>query len=368
MEEISNRQSTSNLPTGSPAGRGAIAGRGCFPRNPGRWRHRSATGCLVLVSWLIAAEAHAAEPIPRPEPGDWAVSTLALLEFNRELCDRLAGQVIEKWRALGGEAEHQSSVRQYVMDKALPDMAESRAAADIVDQFLPTAREEAGAETGSSLERLQEMGKDLCDLVALPRAPLESFEAQVLEILERIEREREELGRLLLVPTEELEATLRPYLNPIRLAGFEAQNEYLDYLESQKEPERLPTHLELMQSWHQRYTRGARPVKEALAHYFQARRDNDNREMSKACRDLSSAVVTMLRQEDLFKIPTPQKPISKGYLQVTLEPLLDAYKAMRNMANECSAGKSREVVDELNTMQRKLEESSVVLDVFGLKP
>lgn len=324
---------------------------------------------LALAGLVSMAPAQGTEPIPQPETGRWAATTLALLEFNHGLCDRLAGQVIERWQTLGGGDGAEDSVRQFVVEDALPDMAESRAAADIIDQLLPTARQEAGAETGASLERLQEMGKSLCDLVALPRAPLATFEASVQDTLDRIEREREELGRLVLIPEQdELDAALRPYLNPIRLAGFEAQNEYLDYLESQKAPPRKPTHQELMEAWHRQYFRGAQPVKEALSRYFQARRENQHREMAQACRDLSSTVVVMLRNEDLFKIPTPQKPASKGYTPVTLPPLVEAYKAMRNMANECSAGRSREVQNELTTMRAKLEESSIVLGAFGLQP
>ena len=72
------------------------------------------------------------------------------------------------------------------------------------------------------------------------RVPLREFrtpgEEQELSVgdevevfLDRIENEEEALGGLLVVPEEELEAALDPYLTPIQLAGVEAQELIRDF-------------------------------------------------------------------------------------------------------------------------------------------
>ena len=54
--------------------------------------------CALLVAppevWAQA------DAVPDPATGTWASTTVALLDYNRELCDGIAGKVVDYWRGL----------------------------------------------------------------------------------------------------------------------------------------------------------------------------------------------------------------------------------------------------------------------------
>jgi hypothetical protein len=310
----------------------------------------------------------AALDVESPSQGEYAAAVLSLIRFNHELCDGLAGRTLGQWQRLGGTADVRLKVLDYLGTEA-QDLAQGRAASDIAREFLPGARQEVGNETGSSLTRLHQLARSICDtVVELPPGGIEGLTAEVEQRLDDFEREEAELGRLLVIPEDELEAARRPYLQSIQLAGFEAENEYLDFLEAQKVPERGPTHQELMEAWHREYTAAVAPVREALGKYVKARQQNKFREMSAACREISSSASPLLRNDEIFQLPVRAVPASKGWTRQLLEPLQNAYKEMREMAQNCSAGRSREVQEHLVKMQEELGKAATVLGRFGLQP
>jgi hypothetical protein len=325
---------------------------------------------ILLGALLVPGLAAQDGEVPPPPPGRAAHATLALLHYNRDVCDGIAGKVVGHWRGLDGSPEAQEeAVRDLVTDRdLLSQLAAGRAAGDIVRDLLPRTREEAGSETGATLERLSGLVKELCDTVALPTAPREGFEERVADLLDRIEREEGELGRLLVVPEAELEKALEPYLTPIQIAGFEAENEYLDYLESQKEKPQAPTLTELMHRWHREYSREVLPTKQALGKYLKARQANDSRGMAGACKEILEAVIPLLRDGEIFKIPTPLLPASRGVEMRTLPPLHKAYQEIRDMAIACRNGRTREVIVHLEEMQRQLRAAAGHLGEHGLAP
>ncbi len=327
-----------------------------------RCRRRGARWLVLLgVLFQPASAARAQlEEVPEPSRGQWASTTLALLKYNRDLCDGIAGKVMQKWSTLGGTPEQQEQqVREFVVHEKLSDMAAGRATADIIHRFLKRAREEVGTETAAALERLEQEITTLCNTVALPSAPRESFEQALDEVLGRIEREEGELGRLLVVPDEVLEAVLEPYLIPIRMVGLDAEGEFLDYLESLRPPPRQPTAQELMDAWHsRRYSPAVRTTKVALGKYIRGRQGNDFRAQATACREISAAVIQLLRHEDVFKSPDP----------AVFEPLRRAFIELRLMASQCTAGRSREVEEHYQEMQKHLGRAAGVLGKYSLSP
>lgn len=326
-----------------------------------------------IAFWLgslfaFPADFASALEFEEPEKGRRASTVLALVNYNRDLCDGLAQRTLRHWRRMGGGAESRGRVRK-LLDGEAAVVARGRVASDIVRALLPGAQVEVGAETGSSLARLHEMVRELCDVVVgLPVGSAEDLQARLDEIFEDLEREEEELGRLLVVPEDELEAAQQPYWKPINLAGVEAENEYLDLQDSLRRPPPQRTHRERMEEWHERYIAAVRPTREALGKYIVARQKNDFRTMSKACREISTQVLPLLRKEEIFKVPMPRVPASKGWQNSLLPSLRDSYKAMRDMAIDCTAGRSREVQKHLGEMQKQLAGAASFLAQFSLKP
>lgn len=324
---------------------------------------------LALAALLAAHATYAAgSDISLPPEGQSAATTLALLDYNRRLCDGVTGKVLNTWRSLGDGPRAEQRIRDVVVERELADLAAGRAASDIVRSFLPRARAEAGTETAASLERLHQLIEELCDTVAWPTAPRGRFATGVRDLLDRIDREQEELGRLLVVPEDALEDALEPYLTAIQLAGVEAENEYLDHLESLKPKPRGPTLEELMQAWHGRYSEAVGPTKQALGQFLQARAANDSRAISQACREILAAVIPVLRDDQLFKLPTPQIPASKGITMETYAPLRQAYEEIRQLAFDCNAGRQREAHADLAEMERQLQIAAAHLGKFSLAP
>ncbi|MEM9594458.1 MAG: hypothetical protein AAGD06_09350 [Acidobacteriota bacterium] len=328
----------------------------------------------VVGGALIGGDASAAYvEAPDPPEGRWAATTLALLHHQKDLCDSIAGQVIGHWQGFGAGTAQQGSadgdaaslegqekaIRDYVLDTQLSDLAASRATADIIDRFLPRSRSETSGETSSALERLFGLEKSLCDTVALPTAPIEDFRSRIADILDRIERENEELGRLLVVPDEDLEAALEPYLMPIQLAGISAEGEYLEYLESIRPKPKGPSTAERMAAWHRQvYGPAVAPSKTAFGGYLKARRANDGRALGRHCRDLSRATIALLRRPEVFEAPDEK----------VRAPLQQAYVEMRGLATHCTAGRYREVQEHFEDLQRNLSTAAERLSLYNLRP
>ncbi len=322
-----------------------------------------ATGMLVaaVLATVTPVSASGSEA-PDPADGQWAAATMALLHHQKDTCDVLAVRVLDHWRTLPtveATENDEERIREYVLAAQISDLAASRRAGDLVDRFLPGVRAETNAETSASLRRLHDLITELCDGVALPVAPKERFEEKITEILDRIEVEQAELGRLLVVPTEVEQAALEPYLLPIQIAGIEAEGEYLAYLESLRPKEREPTIQERMAAWHRAiYTPAVTPAKKAFGTYLSARQKKDARGMARACREISSTVSVLLRSDEAFESPDPRLS----------DPLRRIYVAMRQMSRECSAGRAREIERRFTELQAKLQDAGKQMARYRLSP
>ncbi|MEL7061278.1 MAG: hypothetical protein AAGN46_14745 [Acidobacteriota bacterium] len=333
-------------PPGAPA----------LPRRVSRLRALA----LALLSSLLAASAGAATS-PDPPDGEWTVSATALLLHQQRICDRIAGRVLERWATLGGStAEQERTMRDDVLERQISDLAAARAAGDLAARFVPRARSEAGAEAGASIERLTGLVRGLCDAVALPTAPRETFRRRLEDQMARIDRERDELGRLVVADDDRLEAALGPYLVPIEIAGLEAEGEYLDYLESLRPKDRGPTIAEQMHTWHaQVYVPAVAPAKSALSEYLAARRTRNGRAMGRACRELASQLGPILQNRDRV-FTAPDRKVD--------DPLFFAYTELRGLAVQCTAGRTREVEEHWQKAQERLREANARLSQWGLRP
>ncbi|MEM8930076.1 MAG: hypothetical protein AAGE94_02810 [Acidobacteriota bacterium] len=311
---------------------------------------------------LWAPHAAATGEPPEPAAGDAPVATLALLYHQRDICDTIAGKVLENWPSAEMPVEQQAeAVQEYVLQRQLADLAAGRAAADLIDRFMPRAQQEAtSGETASSLGRLAGQVRELCDTVALPVAPREQFEARIRGHLDRVAVETKELGRLLLVDDDErIEAALQPYLFPIQVAGIEAQGEYLAYLEKIRPKPKGPTMAEQMQSWHRTvYTPTVTPTKRAFGAYLKARNSRDAKAMRETCRRLSSQVIQLLRDDAAFTPPDDR----------VAEALRRIYIDMRSLGPHCAAGREQEVQSQLGVIQGRLRDAASQLQRYGLGP
>ena len=332
---------------------------------PGYDASRRATSAVCAIFALaacleLAAPGTAAgDEVAPPAEGTAAATALALLAYNRELCDGIAGRLVVHWRSLGAAPETQlETMRQWVVDTELSNLASARAASDLVGSFLRRVNDEAGGPTGAALERLHVLEVELCDTVAYPNDSREAFEAEVATILDRVEQEEAELGRLLVVPEQTLETALAPYLGHVQLAGIEAEGEYRDYLDSLKPPPELPTLQDLMEAWHRGYSQAVLPTKQALGRYLGGRRANDSKVIRTACREILAAVIPLLRDQRALEAPFPK----------VVKPLRRAFNELKTMASECTAGRSREMEHHYQEMQYQLAAAARVLAEFQLKP
>ena len=291
-----------------------------------------------------------------------AVTTVAILNHQTTTCDMLAVRVLDYWRtqepAPSREVEEER-IRDYVLRSQLSDLAASRSAGDLVERFLPRSRSDAGSETVASLRRLAGLTTELCDAVAIPVAPLATFEAKIRGILNRVEVEQAELGRLLVVPDKVEQDALEPYLIPIQVAGIEAEGQYLAYLESIRPKDKGPTIHDRMNAWYQQvYLPGVMPSKKAFALFLKARKTNNGREMSAACRQMSTEVAALMRKPETFQGPDARLEI----------PLRNIYLSMRRLATQCTAGRSREVQNEMKKIQQFLGDAGRQMERDKLRP
>lgn len=305
--------------------------------------------------------AFASADAPAPAQGRAASTTLALLEYQRDLCDTIAGRVLNHWTGLAAlaEDEQQNRVREFVLEKQLSDLAGSRSISDLIDRFLPDAGRETTDETAASLRRLANVARETCDVVALPTAPQQAFSDRMTALLDRFEFERVELGRLLVVAEDDLAKALEPYLFHIQRAGVEAEGEYLAYLDSIREKPKAPTMAELMRSWHAAvYTPKVTPTKRALSAYLQARSVQDVRQIGASCRVLATQVIKLLRDDEAFQAPDDR-------VTPMLRPI---YIEMRSLATSCTAGNQRKVDRHFATMQTKLQTAATFMARYKIRP
>lgn len=320
--------------------------------------HRG-VGLLALGLCVSAAAPAQTDDLPRMTPAERAESVVALLHYNRELCDRIAGKVIAYWNGLSASPEAElEAVRQLVVSRELSNLAQSREVADVVEDLLTELDGESDRETLASLGRLQKLEVELCDTVAYPKESRQRFEDDLATTLDRIEQEESELGRLLVVSAAQRESALAPFLARIQMAGVEAEGEYRDYLESLKPPPQQPTQQELMEAWHRQYSAAVQPTKQALGKYLAGLRASDSTQMREACREISAAVIPLLRRKQVFEAP---------FEKVT-RPLYRAFVEIKQMAAECVAGHSREREEHYSAMQTQLANASGLLARFSLQP
>lgn len=316
------------------------------------------------VMALIAGAGLAITDAPEPRPGNWGDATLALLRHNRALCDRVAGDVLSYWRELPADHDAQlerneRAVRDHILRQLLAELASAQAAGDLARRFLPGALREVGAESGASLARIADLQKTFCEAVAYPAGPRHRFADQIAESLARIDAEEAELGRLLVVPDEDLTMALEPYRPTIELAGVEAQGEYLTYLESLKPKPEAPSLEYRMTSWHDRYRVATQPSKEALGRFLQARRAGDRNALGEACRELSRATIDLLAQGDaIFQAPAPAVGAT----------LRGAFRSLKSMAAACTLGDFARVDERLAVAEQRLGIAAAHLRPFGLAP
>ncbi|MCG8456136.1 MAG: hypothetical protein MI919_07630 [Holophagales bacterium] len=320
------------------------------------WAGLALCGMLLPQSaWGTSAK------VPQPPDGRYGDATVALLYHQRDICDALAGQVLEYWTGLDEMPEdaQEEAVRDFLLERQLSDLAASRTVADLVERFLPQAEGKASSEASSSMKRLFDLDRELCDTVALPVAPREQFQEKVAGLLDRIEVEQEELGRLFVVSDAQIAAALEPYLTYVQMAGIQAEGEYLTYLESIRPKEKGPTIHDRMRAWYEQvYLPGVAPAKQALGAYLKARNSNNPRSVGGACRQLSGKVTPLLRDGSALEAPdTRVKPL-----------LRRAYTDMRLLATACNVGKTREVEVHYRDLQIHLREAAELLSRYGLRP
>jgi hypothetical protein len=245
-----------------------------------------------------------------------------------------------------------------VLHQGMSSLASARASGDLVRSFMGGAKREAGFEVGASLQRLHTLLSSLCDAVALPQAPRQSFESHLLDLSQRIALEEDQLGRLMVIDENVLAAAVEPYLTHIQLAGVQAEGEFLDYLESlRKEPE-PPTLTELMTRWHHGYVQSVKPTKDALRRFLRSRHQGNVQDIGQACRALTGTVGPLLDDGNLS--PSPD-PVVNKYLR-------DAYTSIRRAAAECGRGRFDQVDKHLSAMQKELQVAARRMAPHGLRP
>jgi hypothetical protein len=264
---------------------------------------------------------------------------------------------------MAGSDEHQEQrIRDWILQSHTGEMASFRQAGDAADELLDRLQPKIRREAGASLRRMAEHTRRLCDLVAVPVAPFESFRLEVLETIEKIEREERELGRLILSDEKRKADAIAPYLPAIQMAAMEAEGQYQDFLEAEKpkKEEEGPTMTQLMQHWHETaYVPTVLPAKRALAAYLKAQQRR-NSGVGSACRDLSRAVVPILREGSAVFTACPDPAAA--------EPLRQAFAAMQSLAVDCTAGRVQEAQAHLSVVQRKLGLASSLLAPYGITP
>lgn len=322
-------------------------------------------GLLALFSAVLAASTAAQEARPTgppiPAAGKEAITILALLDYQFEGCQGLSEGILTRWERMAGSDEHQEQrIRDWILQSHTGEMASFRKAGDAADELLDQLQPKIRREAGASLRRMAEHTSRLCDLVAVPVAPYTSFQLEVLDTVEKIEREIRELGRLVLSDDKRMAEAIAPYLPTIQMAAMEAEGQYMDFLEAEEPEEpKGPTKAQLMQHWHDEiYSPAALPAKRALAAYLKAQEER-NRGVGSTCRDLSRAVVPILRDNKVLpSLPDPS----------LVEPFRRVYTEMQELAADCNEARLQKAQEHLEKTRELLNELSVLLLPYGIKP
>ena len=317
---------------------------------------------LCLTSWVAVAHDARAESLPLPAAGKEAATVLALLDYQFQGCEQLSEGISTRWNRMAGSPEHQEQrIRDWILQSHTGEMASFRKAGDLADALLDQVQPNIRREAGASLRRMAEHTGRLCDLVAVPVAPFQSFQLETSDTVEKIEREVRELGRLVLSDEKRMAEAITPYLPTIQMAAMEAEGQYMDFLEAEKpkEPEG-PTPAQLMQHWHQElYTPATIPAKRALASYLKAQQER-NRGVGSACRDLSRALIPILKDTSQVFAAAPDPAV--------VEPLRRAYAEMQALAVDCNAARVQHAQVHLEKTRGLLAEAATVLAPYGISP
>lgn len=297
-----------------------------------------------------------------PSSGKEAITILALVDYQFEGCRQLSNAIITRWQRMAGSAGHQEQrIRDWILQSHTSEMAGYRKAGDVAEQLLDRIQTRVRSETRSSLRRMADHTRRLCDLSAVPVAPFEGFQLDVVETTEKIQREVRELGRLVLSDDRRMAEAISPYLPTIQMAAVQAEGEFLDFLESEK-PEKPegPTLEQLVQHWyHEVYLPVVIPAKKALRDYLRGR-EVRTRAVSTSCRDLSRAVIPVLRDGDRIFGSSPIREVE--------DPLRQAYVALQAMAADCSAGRIQRAQKHLDEATGRLRVAARLLQPYGVKP
>ena len=324
------------------------------------YRCLAVSGSLVLG---LVGPLAAQSSVPDPVAGEWAVTTLSLLRHSHDRCDGISGRLLYFWRGIGGSQHaQQQALDEYVMRRTSSDMSSARRALDIARGFLPRLSREVDPPTTAALEKLHQLENDLCNVVAQPTLPRDAFESRLGTAVDRIAEQEAVLGRLMVIPPQELEKRLlesiKPYLKSIERAGVAAEREYRAYLDSLREAPKVPTLHDHMVDWHARYVQESGPTKQALARYLQSRQANDSGGIAKACKDLVGEVIPLLETSKALEPPDAGAK----------EPLLQVYLYIRRLAIACNAGRFGEVDQHWAKIQAWLDASRTVLAKYSLQP
>lgn len=317
---------------------------------------------ICLTGTVAVAQTARAESLPIPAAGKEAVTVLALIDYQFQGCELLSEGITTRWDRMAGSPEHQEQrIRDWILQSHTGEMASLRKAGDLAEELLDQVQPKIRREAGASLRRMAEHTGRLCDLVAVPVAPFESFQLETLETVEKIEREERELGRLVLSDEKRMAEAITPYLPTVQMAAVEAEGQYMDFLETEKpkEPEG-PTPAQLMQHWHDEiYAPATLPAKRALAAYLKAQRER-NRGVGSACRDLSRALIPILRDTSNVFATVPDPAV--------IEPLRRAYAEMQALAVDCNAARVQRAQEHLDKTRFLLAEAAAVLAPYGIAP
>ena len=283
-------------------------------------------------------------------------AALALLRHGHATCDEIRQRLLARWNSIGRGSE---GLQEWIFHNATAEVAEARAAVDLARRALPSARREQGAAAAEILEKLYELEIRFCNLVAQPPTPRASFETEVESLTRERDAAQAALGRLWVVADEEMKAALEPHLAELREAGRAAERERRQYLDRNKPPPPPPPTLtDHMVVWHRGYAALARPCKEALGAYVQARRNSDTRGLAPSCRTLLREALVVLDRPIALKAPDPRVET----------PLRSAFVEMQRLAGQCTAGRFDKVEEHFARMEKHLGEAAAVLRLYGLQP
>ncbi len=318
---------------------------------------------LLFMSLLASQLTAAPIQVPPPGEGQWVNASVALLRYNRERCDRLAGKILSYWRSLptdrsDHDSVNQKTVRERILRDWLAELTEARTASDVARTFLPQAAEMLDSDSTTALAQLLELQVDLCDQVAYPTGPLSEFVDKVTDTLLRIDAEARSLAQLVRLDDAVLDRAIGPYLEPLQLTGVEAEGEMLNYLARPERPAQAPAFENRLGAWYERYQTAAVGSKQSLGQYLTARGGGDRDSIRSACSSLVDATVALLEDKSVF--PGPNTSLDR--------PLRLGVVNLQRMAAACLQGNFRRADRLLERAEHQLSVVAAHLEPYGLVP